>query len=131
MPDPIVFVSHSRVKEGMLEAFREMSKEMFPILETSKPGTVLHYGYANEGGSELSFVHVFPDADAMDAHFEGAGDRAGSAMDYIETYQFVVYGKASEQAMAMLSQNPGVELAVYPDSFGGYLRLASASSGKR
>lgn len=90
MPDPIVFVSHSRVKEGKLEAFREMSKEMFPMLKASKPGTVFRYGYVSEDGSELSFAHVFPDADAMDAHFEGAGDRAGSAMDYIETYQFVV-----------------------------------------
>lgn len=126
MPDPIVFVSHSRVKEGSLEAFRNMSKEMFPMLEASKPGTVLHYGYVNEDGSELSFVHVFPDADAMDAHFEGASDRAGSAMDYIETYQFVVYGTPSEQALAMLTQAPGVEIAVHPDSFGGYLRLARA-----
>lgn len=124
MPDPIVFVSHSRVKEGKLEAFREVSKEMFPMLEASKPGTVLHHGYANEDGSELSFVHVFPDADAMDAHFEGASDRAGSAMDYIETYQFVVYGTASEQALAMLTQTPGVDVAIYPDGIGGYLRLA-------
>jgi len=92
---PIIFVSHSRVKEGKLEEFREMSRDMFPMLEASKPRTVLHYGYANEDGSELSFVHVFPDADAMDAHFEGAGERAGSAMDYIETYQFVIYGRTN------------------------------------
>lgn len=103
-----------------------MSEEMFPMLEASKPGTVLHYGYVNEDGSEPSFVHVFPDEDAMDAHFEGAGDRAGSAMDYIETYRFVVYGDASENALAMLSQAPGVELAVYPDNVGGYLRLGRA-----
>ncbi len=126
MPDPIVFVSHSRVKEGRLEAFRKMSEEMFPMLEASKPGTVLHYGYASEDGSELSFVHVFPDADSMDAHFKDAGDRVRSAMDYIETYQFVVYGEASEQALGMLGGVPGVELVVYPDSFGGYLRLATA-----
>ena len=126
MPDPIVFVSHSRVKKGKLEAFREMSKDMFPTLEASKPGTVFHYGYVSEGGSELSFVHVFPDARSMDAHFEGAGDRAGSAMEYIDTHQFVVYGQASEQALEMLSQAPGVELVVYQESFGGYLRLAPA-----
>jgi hypothetical protein len=126
MPDPIVFVSHSRIKEGKLEAFRGMSKDMFTTLEASKPGTVFHYGYVSEDGSELSFVHVFPDASAMDAHFVGAGDRVGSAMEYIETHQFAVYGQASEQALEMLSQAPGVELVFYPDSFGGYLRLAPA-----
>lgn len=126
MPDPIVFVSHSRVKEGKLEAFREMSLEMFPMMEASKPGTLLHYGYTNEDGSELSFVHVFPDAEAMDAHFEGAGDRAGSAMEYIETYQFEVYGTPSEQALGMLSHAPGADLVVHPGGFGGYLRLTPA-----
>lgn len=126
MHDPIVFVSYNKVKEGKLEAFREMSKEMFSLLEASKPETVFHQGYATDDGSELSFVHVFSDADAMDAHFEGAGERAGYAMDYIETYRFVVYGKASGQALAMLRQAPGVELIVYSDTFGGYLRLAQA-----
>lgn len=125
MPDPIIFVSHSRVREGKLEAFRELSRQMFPMLKASKPGTLLHYGYLSEDGSDLAFVHVFPDGEAMDAHFEGAGDRAGSAMDYIETYRFEVYGTASEQVIAMLSQAPGVELVVNPDSsFGGYMRLA-------
>lgn len=123
MPDPIVFVSHSRVKEGKLEAFREMSLEVFPTMEASKPGTLLHYGYTSEDGSELSFVHVFPDADAMDAHFVGASDRAGSAMDYIETYRFEVYGTPSEQALGMLGQAPGADLVVHPGGFGGYLRL--------
>jgi len=124
MPDPIVFVSHARVKEGKLEAYREMSRQVLPMLEASKPGTVLHYGYASEDGSELSFVHVFPDADAMDAHFEGAGDRARSSMDYIETYRFEIYGTASEHALGMLRQAPGVELVVNAETFGGYLRLA-------
>lgn len=126
MPDPIVFVSHSRVKEGKLEAFLEAAKEMFPMLEASKPGTVLHLGYANRDGSELSFVHVFPDADAMDAHFVGAEERVGVAMDYIETYRYEVYGSPSEQALEMLGQMPDVDLVTYPDGFGGYVRLARA-----
>lgn len=126
MPDPIVFISHSRVKEGKLEAFQEMSLEVFPMMEASKPGTLLHYGYTNEDRSELSFVHVFPDAEAMDAHFVGASDRAGSAMDYIETYRFEVYGTPSEQALGMLGQAPDADLVVHPGGFGGYLRLEPA-----
>ena len=123
MAEPIVFISHSRVKEGKLEAFRQTSLEVFNLMEASKPGTFLHYGYTNEDGSELSFVHVFPDADAMDAHFIGAGDRAGLAAEYIESYQFEIYGSASDQALGMLSQAPGVDLVVRPGGFGGYMRL--------
>ncbi len=126
MTDPIVFISHSRVKQGKLEAFRKMSLEVFPIMEASKPGTLLHYGYTSQDGSELSFVHVFPDADAMDAHFEGAGDRAESAMEYIETYRFEVYGMPSEQALGMLGQAPGADLVIHSGGFGGYLRPTPA-----
>ncbi len=124
MSDPIVFISHSHVKDGQLEAFRETSLEMLPRMEANKPGTVLHYGYTSEDESEVSFVHVFPDADAVDAHFVGAGDRARTASDYIETYRFEVYGTPNEQALAMLGQAPGVDLVVHPTGFGGYMRLS-------
>lgn len=124
MSDPIVFISHSHVKEGKLGAFREVSSEIFPMMEASKPGTLLHYGYTNEDESEIVFVHVFPDADAMDAHFTGAGDRAKTASDYIETYQFAVYGTPNDQALAMLEQAPGVDLVLHPTGFGGYMRLS-------
>ncbi len=35
MSDPIVFISHSRVKEGKLDAFRELSEEVFSAIETT------------------------------------------------------------------------------------------------
>ena len=126
MNDPIVFISHSRVKEGKLEEFRKMSLEIFPMMEASKPGTLLHYGYTNPDGSELSFVHVFPNADAMDDHFLGSTERAGLAMSYIETYRFEIYGTPSEQALGMLGQAPDADLVVHPGGFGGYLRLDPA-----
>lgn len=126
MADPVVFISHATVKAGMLDSLRGRSLEMFHVLQAQKPGTVLHYGYTNDDESELSFVHVFPDADAMDAHFEGAGDRAESAADYITTYRFEVYGNASAEALGMLEQAPGVDLVVRPGGFGGYMRLGAS-----
>lgn len=61
MSGPIVFMSHSQVKEGKLEALQGFSLEMFPVIQAEKPGTVLQYGYVNEEGTDLHFVHVFPD----------------------------------------------------------------------
>ncbi len=123
MSDPIVFISHSKVIEGKLEAFGELSKEVFSAMEAEKPGTVLHYGYLNEEATEIHFVHVFPDADAMDAHMVGAADRVGQADEFIETVGFEIYGTPNEETLAMLRQAPGVHVAVSPDGFGGYIRL--------
>ena len=123
MSDPIVFISHSKVKEGKLEALQEFSREMFPMIEAEKPGTILQYGYVNEARTEVHFVHVFPDADAMDAHMIGAAERTGKANEFLETYELEIYGTPSDETLAMLRQAPGVRVAVRPLGFGGYIRL--------
>jgi quinol monooxygenase YgiN len=120
---PIVFISHSKVKEGKLEALQEFSREMFPVIQAEKPETVLQYGYVNEEGTDAHFVHVFPDADAMDAHMIGAAERTGKATEFIETYQFEIYGAPSAETLSMLRQAPGVDVAVRPVGLGGYIRL--------
>jgi len=123
MSGPIVFISHSKVKEGKLEALQEFSREMFPVIQAEKPGTVLQHGYVNEEGTDVHFVHVFPDADAMDAHMIGAADRTGRANEFLETYEFEIYGTPSEETLAMLRQAPGIDVAVRPVGLGGYIRL--------
>lgn len=123
MTDPIVFISHSRVKEGKLDAFKQLGREVFPKLEADKPGTVLQYGYVDEAGTEVHFIHVFPDAEAMDAHMLGASERSGKASEFIETRQFEIYGTPSDEALTMLRQAPGVEVVVRPVGLGGFIRL--------
>lgn len=123
MSDPIVFISHSRLREGKLEAFAKLSEDVLAVMEAEKPGTVLHYGYTNEEETRIHFVHVFPDADAMDSHMVGVGERVGKADEFLETLAFEIYGTPSEQTLAMLRKAPGVEVAVSPVGFGGYIRL--------
>jgi quinol monooxygenase YgiN len=123
MSDPIVFVSHSMVREGKLEALQEFTRGMFPVLEAEKPGTVLHDGYVDEDGTQVHFVHVFPDADAMDAHMVGVADRTGKAEEFIETYGFEIYGTPSADTLAMLRRAPGIDVVVRPRALGGYIRL--------
>lgn len=123
MSDPIVFISHSKLKEGKLDAFGELSEDVFAVMEAEKPGTVLHYGYMNKEATEIHFVHVFPDAAAMDAHMVGAGERVGKADEFIETFAFEIYGTPSEETSMMLRQASGVDVVVNPVGFGGYIRL--------
>jgi len=123
MPEPIVFISHSAVTEGKLEAFQELSRQVFPMLEAEKPGTVFQYGYLDEAETEIHFVHVFPDAEAMDAHMLGAGERSGTASEYIETRQFEIYGAPTEETLSTLRQAPGVDVVVRPIGVGGFIRM--------
>ena len=82
MSGPIVFISHQRVKEGKLDAYKQSYREYIGIIKAVKPGTVAHLAYVNEDGSEVTMVHVFPDAEAMDLHFQGLtkGQRKPSSL---------------------------------------------------
>ena len=85
MSGPIVFISHNAVKEGKLEGFRDAFGAVAEALDAEKPGTVVFLAFADEDGSEVSVVHVFPDADAMGRHLEGVQERMGTALEFIQT----------------------------------------------
>lgn len=122
MTGPIVFVSHATIREGKLEPLLQMSDETFKQLEAELPGTVFQYGYLDEARSEVHFVHVFPDADAMDAHFADAGERSRRAGEFIESRAFEIYGTPSQDVLSAIERS-GVDVVVKPAVLGGYLRL--------
>jgi hypothetical protein len=48
------------------------------VIERDKPGTVAFLPYTDD---ELSIVHVFPDAAAIDDHLEGVNERVAEAAE--------------------------------------------------
>lgn len=135
MPEPVVFISHLRVKPGKLPAFRQMSASVTPALEAEKPDTVAFLAYTDASESRVTIVHVFGSADAMDAHFVGADERARAAYEYVEPDGWAIYGTANPavlEGMSARAAAAGVSLTVEPVFVGGFLRLASdrASGGR-
>jgi quinol monooxygenase YgiN len=125
MPGPIVFISHNTVKAGMLEGFRNAFGQVAQALDAEKPGTVVFLAFAADDGSEVSIVHVFPDADAMGQHLQGVQERTGTAVEFIQTKGYEVYGAPSEpvlEAMRGFADTENVPLHVQSDHVGGYLR---------
>ena len=127
MSEPIALVSHLKVIDGKLEALREYNLEAFKVLEATKPGTVVHIGYANEDSTLVSFINVFPDAKSLDLHMEGVNDRANNAYEFLETVGYEIYGAPSERVMEMMKRlaGSGIPLEVEPEYMGGYMRLKS------
>ena len=66
---------------------------------TAKPDTVAFLSYIDEDGSQVSIIHVFADAAAMDRHFEGADERTVQAFQYLVPRGWEVYGQPSEAAL--------------------------------
>jgi quinol monooxygenase YgiN len=126
MSGAIVFISHNTVKDGRLEAFRDAFGDVAEALNAEKPGTVVYLAFADEGGSQVSVVHVFPDADAMGQHLAGVQERMEKAVGFIETTGYEIYGEPSQpvlEAMRGFAESEGVPLVVQADHLGGYLRV--------
>ncbi len=125
MFEPIVFISHLKVKEGKLDGLRPFAEEMFALIGRDKPGTVVFLGYLDEDAREIHMVHAFPDADAMDQHLEGVGERAEASLEFMEIGGYEIYGSPRERTLETMrgfASSMGVPLVVRPDLLGGYLR---------
>lgn len=125
MAEPIVFISTHKIRDGKLDEFKEQYRKGATVIEEEKPGTVAFLAYLNDDETEVSTVHVFPDADAMERHMDGVGDRAKRAAEYLEFHKLEVWGSPSDDVLEMMQQAPesGVTLSVMPQFVSGYLRL--------
>jgi len=128
MSGPIVFISHFKVKEGKLEGLKQHAQMMIEFINAGKPGTVAFLQYLNEEETELSIVHVFPDADAFDQHSVGVVERARAGFEFIEPISRELYGMPNEKTLAMMTAirppgTPEIEFHHMPQHMGGYIRL--------
>jgi hypothetical protein len=128
MSEPVVFISHFKVKDGKLDELKRLAGEVERSLREDKPRTTAWLVYLGEDGTRVSFVHCFPDADSMDLHFEGSDERSAAVYEFVEPDGFEIYGRPSDEALETMRQaaaGSGVSLRVLPDHVGGFLRLQS------
>ena len=127
MSEPIVFITHHRIKEGKLEALRKFNQEGFQLIQEQKPATLVLLAYAGADGSEVSFVHIFPDAEAMDLHFQDADERAKKAYEFMQPMSMEIYGSPNEGVLESMKQiaESRVSVSIDTDHLGGFLRLKS------
>lgn len=126
MSGPIVFISHNRLKAGMLERFADFYRTEVEVIKAEKPGTLTHLAYVDESATEVTFVHVLADAKAFDAHLQGVQARVDVSRDFIESQGFEIYGTptaATLETMRGYAETNQVPLRILPAQVGGYIRL--------
>lgn len=127
MSEPIIFISHQRVKEGKLEGYKQYYRRVAEMTEANKPGTAAHLAYVNEDGKELSIIHIFPDAESMELHMIGVDELAKKAYEYVEILSFEIYGKPTDTVVEGMMQivGSGNTVNIRPQLIGGYIRFNS------
>jgi quinol monooxygenase YgiN len=130
MSEPIIFISHQRVKEGKLEGYKDYYRQVAEQARQHKPGTVAHIAYHNKEGSELSIIHIFSDAEAMELHMKGVDELAKKAYEYVEILSFEIYGKPANILLQRMLHIVGSSIAlnIKPQLIGGYIRFKSGQA---
>jgi hypothetical protein len=127
MSEPIVFISHFRIKEGRVDDVRRRFGESARALEAQKPQTLVFLSYVDPAARAVTIIHAFGDAAAMDLHVEGADERARAAYELLEPHGWEIYGRPSEQVLESMQRSAdsfGVTLKVQPEYVAGFLRTA-------
>lgn len=135
MSEPIIFISHQRVKEGKLEGYMHYYRQVAEQAKANKPGTLAHIAYHNQEGVELSIIHIFQNAESMELHMKGVDELAKKAFEYVEILSFEIYGNPTEAILEGMMQiaGSGIALNIRPQLIGGYIRFNSqiTASGRQ
>jgi hypothetical protein len=129
MAEPVAFISRFRIKPGQRDAYEQLAAEVTPRIQSDWPWTLVYLHFLGPN-DELTIIHVFGDADAMDRHAEGAKAHSGRALPLFEPLGWEIYGRPGATARAALeaaAQRAGVQLRVYPEFTSGFVRPSAPS----
>ena len=123
MSGPLIFISRSKVKPGQRKAYEAHCKEATEMVESEEPRVIAFNSWASADGTEVSTVHVHPDADSLDTHLKLYVERlAERVFDAVDSYEVDIWGTASDDALNAVRAMPGLQVRVLPVHEGGFLR---------
>jgi hypothetical protein len=108
MTEPVVYVSTWTIKDGKFGAYEHFHERLVNAVENLEPGVVAFMAFANDEGTEVTGIHVFADADALDRHMGVLAEQMGvlaedmsAVTDLLGPGHIDVYGTRPERALAM------------------------------
>lgn len=132
MAAPFIVIRTFTIKEGQLEGLRHFLPEFFNIIEAKEACLLAMNAYVNGEGTEVTFVHVHPDAASMEVHETVAHERTERVRKQFldATTSLQVYGKPSDviQEKAKQLAGTGIPLSVKPEHLGGFTRLVGTAA---
>jgi hypothetical protein len=93
MSAPFIFVTTHKLNEAHLGQFEALTAEYMQNVEANEPQVLAQHAYLSADRSEVSFVHVHPDAESADRHMQVAGEQIGRGLALTEAnLRIEVYG---------------------------------------
>ena len=93
MPDRIVYVDTSRIRDGKLEELKVAMKALAAFIEANNPRVISYGFFLDEDAASMSVVAVHPDSAALEFHMDVGEAEFRSFADLVELSSIAVYGR--------------------------------------
>jgi quinol monooxygenase YgiN len=126
VPKALVYVDHSKVREGALDGVKTAIEELVEFIDANEPQLLTYGVYLSDDGTEMTVVHVHADPESLDFHMEVAGPEFRKFADLVTMSSIEVYGEPSEKALEELRAKArmlGGERVTVRDLEAGFSRL--------
>lgn len=104
MPEPIVYIDRSEIREGKLEEVRSTAHELAKFVERHEPQLIAYGFYIDEEAALMTVVAVHPDSASMEFHLEIGHSGFRTFTDLITLQAIEVYGRPSDKVLGQLQQ---------------------------
>jgi hypothetical protein len=128
MPEPIVYIDTSEIREGKLEELKAAMKELVEFVESNEPQLISYTFFLNEDDTRMTVVAVHPDSASLEFHMEVAGPAFRKFTDLINLSAIEVYGQVSETVLRKLRQKAqmlGGRTVVVHKRYAGFARFGA------
>jgi hypothetical protein len=104
MSDPIIYVDNSEIRDGQFEALKAAMNELAQFVEANEPQLYTYRVYFNERRSQMTVIHIHPDAETLEFHMKVAGPLFPKFAGFVKLLSIDVYGVPSESIVEQLRQ---------------------------
>ena len=102
MPDPLVSIDVSEVRDGKLEALKEAMRDLVQFVDSNEPGPLAYHVYFDEDGARMTVFQIHPDSASMEFHMRVAGSAFPRLSEFLTLSRIDVYGTPSEGLLEQL-----------------------------
>lgn len=130
MSAPFVTLTFGRIKEGKLEDFRRLNRQIVELVEKNEPRVIAFHALLSEDGERVAGMQFHPDAASMEFHLRVVRQATAEAADVLEIEEFKVLGQSSEVIEGLMKAmgEAGVKVEHLPVHVGGFTRSAALDS---
>lgn len=104
MPQPIVYIDTSRIRDGKLDELERSIKRLVSFVKTNVPQLISYNFFSNEDRTQMTVVALHPDSESLEHHLNAGGEEFKKFAELIDLLKIEVYGHISDSVLEQLNQ---------------------------